>query len=126
MAITLSTAARNAACNAVVDLVDVGAGSHGTLEILQTSTVLVSIDLDEPAFGSASTGVATAAGLPKSGVAIAAGTANAYKVKDEDGTVVWSGVATITGGGGDMILDNTNIAVGQTVTVTAWTHTQPA
>jgi hypothetical protein len=127
MAITLSTAARNAACDAIVDLVDDGeAEGTGALVIKDGSTVLVTIALGATAFGSASSGVATASGLPLSGTAVADGDADSYDVVDSDGTVIWSGVASMSGGGGDLILNNTNIATDQTVTISSWTFTQPA
>lgn len=125
MATTLSTAARNAACNAVVDLCDQGAGA-GKLKIKQTSTLLCTITLSDPAFGNSATGVATASGLPLSGTGVASGSANAFDVTDSDDNVLWSGTVTATGGGGDMTLDNVSIAVDQVVNVTAFTHTQPA
>jgi hypothetical protein len=123
MAVTLSTAARNAACDAVVDLVDQGSGA-GKVRIRAGSTTLVDITLADPAFGSASAGVATAASLPKSGTAVASGTADGFQVLDSDNNVLWSGTAGTSGT--DMILDNTSIASGQTVNLTAFTHTQPA
>lgn len=123
MAVTLSTAARNAACDAVVDLVDGGSGA-GKVRIRASSTTLVDITLSDPAFGSASGGVATASGLPKSGTAGASGTADNFQVLDSDNNVIWSGTAGTSGT--DMILDNTSIASGQTVNLTAFTHTQPA
>lgn len=123
MAVTLSTAARNAACDAVVDLVDGGAAA-GKVRIRASSTTLVDITLSDPAFGAASSGVATAAGLPLSGTAGAAGTADNFQVLDSDNNVIWSGTAGTSGT--DMILDNTSIANGQTVNLTAFTHTQPA
>jgi hypothetical protein len=125
MALTLSTAARNAACNGTVDLADQGAGA-GKLKIKATSTVLCTITLSDPAFGNAATGVATASGLPLSGTGSAAGSANAFDVTDSDDNVLWSGTVTATGGGGDLTLDNVSIGVGQTVNITSWTHTQPA
>lgn len=123
MAVTLSTAARNAACDAVVDLVD-GGGGAGKVRIRASSTTLVDITLANPAFGSASVGVATAASLPKSGTASATGTADNFQVLDFANTVLWSGSAGTSGT--DMILDNASIASGQTVNLTAFTHTQPA
>jgi hypothetical protein len=125
MTLTLATASRNAACKAVTDLVDAGAGA-GKLKIKASSTVLVTITLANPAFGAPSTGVATAASLPKSGVAANAGTADGYEITDGSDVVVASGSVTITGGGGDITLDNTSITVGQTVTLNTLTHTQPA
>lgn len=125
MAITLGTPARNAACDGVVDLVDAGSGA-GKLKIKDAgNNVLCTITLADPAFGGAAVGVATAAGLPKSGTGTSAagvGTdATKYDVTDSDDNVIWSGTIP-----SNMTLDNDNIAENQTVTVTSWTHTQPA
>lgn len=125
MATTLSTKARNAACDAVVDLCDEGAGA-GKLKIKDGTTLLCTITLADPAFGAASTGVATLAGTPRSGTGVAAGDADNFEVTDSDDEVMWTGSVTATGGGGDLTLDNVNIAVDQTVNVTGLTHTQPA
>lgn len=54
--------------------------------------------------------------------AAAAGTAGHYRLENAAATELEEGTATITGGGGDMILDNTNIAIGQNVTVTTLTR----
>jgi hypothetical protein len=124
MALTLSTEARNAACNGTVDLCDQGAGA-GKLKIKEGATVLCTITLGDPAFGNAATGVATAAGLPLSGTGAVAGNANAFDVTDSADNVLWSGTVTATGGGGDLTLDNVSIAVSQAVNVSSWTHTQP-
>ena len=123
---TLSTAARNAACNATVDLVDVGSGSHGSVSIRDADNAVefVVIDLPEPAFGSAVTGVATAQGTPFSGVAAESGDMARYVVLDEDGNEVWRGTIGTTGA--DMIVDAVEIAVGQTLVINSWTHTVPA
>lgn len=123
MAITLETVARNGACNGTVDLIDVGSGT-ALLRIRQGSTTLCNISLPNPAFGSASTGTATAAGLPLSGTGIAAGTPDGFQVLNRDGTVIFSGTAGTSGT--DCILASATIALGGTVTVTGWTHTQPA
>jgi len=56
--------------------------------------------------------------------AAADGTAGHYRIVDSAGTTCHEqGSITATGGGGDMTLDNTNIAAGQTVTITAKTLT---
>ena len=126
MAATLSTAARNAACDAIVDLIDGGA-SAGTLEIQNSGgTVLATITLSDPAFGSAATGVATMAGVPLSDTsADATGTAAKARYKDSNGTVIVDEI-TVGTSGTQIIIDNTSITTGQTVTVTAATFTMPA
>lgn len=127
MATTLSTTARNAACNATVDLVDAGSG-NGKIRLKSAgATVIAEIVLDKPAFGDASTGVATAAGtLDGAGVSAAgAGTdATTFDVTDSDNNVIWSGA--VGSGAGEIDLDNVNIADGQAVTLSSFTHTQPA
>ena len=62
---TLSTAARNAAVDAVTALVDGGAGA-GKLKIKDSTTLLAEITLEDPAFGAAASGTGTAASFPKS------------------------------------------------------------
>jgi hypothetical protein len=121
---TISTPARNAACNAVVDLVDAGSGA-GNLIIRASTTTLVSFTLDDPAFGNAATGVATAAGFPKTSAASATGTADNYQIRDSDNNVIISG--TVGTSGTDIVLDSVSITSGQDVTLDASpTHTQPA
>jgi hypothetical protein len=113
--------------NAQADLVDVGAGD-ATLEI-QTSggaAVLATFQLAATAFGAAATGTCTAAGLPISATASGTGTAAQYQVMDGDGNVRWSGNVTATGGGGEATIDNTSVASGQSVTLTALSITMPA
>ena len=124
MAVTHGTATRNALADQVDTQVNTGVGT-AALEILATSTVLVSFNLPNPAFGAASGGTITMSGLPLSNTASATGTANKFQVKDRDGTVVFDGSVTATGGGGDMTLDNTSINSGQTVQIDTFTYTAP-
>lgn len=66
-----------------------------------------------------------------SGTGAAAGTAAHYRLKDSTatstdntGTTYDQGSVTATGGGGDLTLDNTSIAISQAISVTSWTRTQ--
>ena len=52
-----------------------------------------------------------------------AGTAGHYRLTN--GSDIEEGTVTATGGGGDLTLDNVNIAVSQAVTVSTWTRTMP-
>ena len=56
----------------------------------------------------------------------ASGTGTAGHYRLTNGSDIEEGTVTATGGGGDLTLDNTSIASGQTVTVTSWTRTMPA
>lgn len=135
MATRLSTAARTAAADAVVDLIDAGAAA-GTLKIYSgtqpanadttpAGTLLATVAWADPAFGAASSGVATATD-PAGVTGAAAGTAGCFLVEDSNGANVWDGTVTATGGGGDLTLSTTTISVGVTVDITAFTYTQPA
>jgi hypothetical protein len=129
MAITLTTAARNAACNAIVDLIDLGAAANGTIVIYAGGvggTTLATFTTAGTAFGSASTGAATLASTPLSTTASGTGTANAFQVRDQDAAEVFRGSVTATGGGGDVTIDNTSITSGQTVNLTSFTFTVAA
>lgn len=131
MALTLSVAARNAACDAVVDLIDVGAtDATGDLTINADSagapgTVLATVNLQNPAFGNAASGTATAAGLPLSGTVTTSGTAAWFVVRDRDNTEVFRGTVTATGGGGDMEISNTALTANETVQVNTFDVTMP-
>lgn len=136
MAITrLSTAARNAAANAVVDLIDADAGP-GTLKIYSgavpadgdttpAGTLLATVTFADPAFGNAAAGVAAATD-PAAVTGVAAGTAGCWIIEDQSGDNVMVGDVTATGGGGSLELATTTISIGLTVDITAFTYTQPA
>lgn len=127
MSITLGTSARNASCSAVTAL-----ANGGKLKLKSAGgTVLATFSpLNNPAFAAASGGSQNANGLPlsTSGLAAAGSGTNAtqYDVTDSSDAVLWSGTCTITGGGGDLTVDNPNIAQNQAVSVTSWAHSQPA
>ena len=134
MAIGLATSARNAMCDALVDLFDAGSGA-GKIEIRDgtrpatpntaaTGTLLATVTLIDPAFGSASSGAATLAD-PASVTGVAAGTATWFRGMDSNNAAVIDGNVTATGGGGDLTLSTTTISVGLTVDITGGTITVP-
>lgn len=135
MATRLATATRNAACDAVVDLLD-GGPAAGTIKIYTgtqpttandavAGTLLATITLADPAFGAAATGAATLSGTPLSATGVAAGTAGWARLADSTGATVMDGSVTATGGGGQIELATTTISVGVTVQITSGTVTMP-
>ena len=137
MATRISTAAQNAACNAVVDLVDGGSGAGyveirsgsqpATANTAATGSVLATITYSDPAFGSASSGTATADITPALTVAASAtGTAGWFRVYDSAAAGIYDGNITVTGGGGDMTVNTTSLVSGVDFTITAQSVTMPA
>lgn len=136
MATRITSAVRNAMCDAAVDRIDLDGVGTSVLQIRSGSqpasaddadsgTLLAEFTLPDPCFGAASSGVATANAI--TGVqGEAAGTAGHFRVKDGDGTTVMDGSVTASGGGGDLELNTTTISVGADVDVTSWTVTMPA
>jgi len=89
MAITLTTAARNAACDAVVDLCDGGSSdANGDLVIRTSGDVEVAtLALSNPAFGAASSGTATASAISDD-TSATGGTAANFILQDRDNAEV--------------------------------------
>lgn len=188
MAVVLQAAARNAACNAVVDLLDGGSIQFQT----DAAVAVATLPLGTPAFGDAASGTATAnaitsdtnagvvATYSKTGTTvtvtstghgfsvsdlvtvafttggvtggefqIASVTANTFTFEHPlsgtaSGDALHTGritqavfrtsasatlftvSVTATGGGGDIELSSTTTGAGDTVSMSSYTHTQPA
>lgn len=133
----LSVAAAIAACDAIVDKIDVGAGTAAikiydgskpaTPDVAVSSQVLLAtLNLANPAFGGAvsnsGNGTATANAV-SNGTAVATGTASWFRVLDRNGAAVIDG--TVGTADCDLILNSIAISSGATVAVTAWTFSQP-
>ena len=129
MAFQFSTTARNAA----LDAIETAIGASAILKIRSGSapadcgtansgTVLATLNLPSDWLAAASGGSKSKSGTWEDTSADAAGTAGHFRIYASDGTTVhMQGTITATGGGGDMTLDNTSIASGQTVTITSFT-----
>ena len=91
-----------------------------------SGTVLATLALPSNWMNDAVEGVKTKSGTWEDLSADAAGTAGHFRIYASDGTTChWQGDVSASGGGGLMIVDNTNIAAGQTITVTGLTLTAP-
>ena len=121
MAVTYTTAVKNARLTAVVTAI----GSTGVLEIGTTgmASILATIALNSTA-GTAASGVLTFSGFPKSDTAADnTGTAAAARIRTATGgTDIVTGL-TVGTSASDINLDSTSITAGQTVTITAATIT---
>lgn len=129
MAFQFSTGARNAA----LDSIETAIGAGPTLEIrsgatpadcaaADSGTVLATMALPSDWLTDASDGSKSLSGTWQDAAADAAGTAGHFRIK-QGATCHIQGSVTMTGGGGDMTLDNTNIAAGQQITITSFTLT---
>lgn len=129
MAFQFSIAARNAA----LDSIETAIGVSPTLEIrsgtvpascatADSGTVLATMALPSDWLAAAASGVKSLSGTWQDISADAAGTAGHFRIKAST-TCHIQGTITITAGGGDMTLDNTSIATGQQITITAFSIT---
>lgn len=134
MVVVLPTASRNAACDAIVDLIDGGVGA-GTLEFksaastVQGTNEVATCTFSDPAFDAAGAaggnadGVATANAITDD-TSATGGTANAATIFDSNGAaVIQCGVAA---SGSDINLSSITIGAGDTVQITSLTATMPA
>lgn len=138
MGLTLSTAARNAAANAVGDLLDGGSGAGkvrmytatrpaGPDTAIGAQTLLAEFPCSDPAWAAASTGTKALDVTPiPAATGLAAGTAAWFRMLDSANVAVIDGSVTATGGGGDLELNTTTVSVGLTLEITSGTLTMPA
>lgn len=137
--IKLATAAASAAADAVVDRIDADAGA-GTVKIYSgampadgdatpAGTLLATITLADPAFGTASSiSAAISRAVMTDPAAVnwsASGTAAVYIVEDQSGDNVWTGDVGVTGSGASLELSSTTAVSGSPVDITAFNYNQP-
>lgn len=122
MAVNYTNAVKDARLGAVVTQI----GASGKLEIgtAGMASVLATFTLDATA-GVASGGVLTLSGMPKNATASATGTAAAARIRKSDNTDIVTGL-TVGTAATDIIIDNTSINSGQTVTLSSATITHAA
>lgn len=125
MAIQYSTTVRNNQ----LDQVEATTGTSAILRIYSgsapancaaaaTGTLLAEMTLPSDWMAAASSGSKAKSGTWQDTSANATGTAGYFRILDSTGTTTHvQGTVTATGGGGDLTLDNTSIASGQSVTI---------
>jgi hypothetical protein len=131
MAIQLSVAVRNGRLDAIETVVGVSAimkirtgAAPADCATADSGTVLATLNLPADWLAAAASGAKAKSGTWQDASADATGTAAHFRIYASDGTTCHlQGTVTATGGGGDLQLDNTSIASGQSVTITAFTLT---
>ena len=131
MTVQLSETVRNAR----LDALETAIGTSPVLRIREGSApssiadadagdVLATLTLPSDWMAAASSGSKAKSGTWQDSSADDTGTAAHFRIYASDGTTQhFQGTVTITGGGGDMTVDNTSFAAGQNFTVTSFTLT---
>lgn len=130
----VATSPQQAACDAVVDLIDVG--GTGTVSIyadviptdantaVGAQVLLGVLTFSAAAFGDANTsGVATANAITGDSDANATDTATWARIKDGSGNTIFDCDVTLEAGGGSIEMDEVNIIVNGTIDITNFTVT---
>lgn len=133
MAIQYGTTLRNNR----LDQVESTAGTSALLRIysgtkptnpgtaLSGNTLLAECALPSDWMAAASGGTKAKSGTWQDASADATGTASFFRIYDSGGTTCHvQGTVTATGGGGDLTVDNTSFASGQSFTVSSFTLTE--
>lgn len=131
MALQLSVAVQNARLDAIETTIGVSAvlkirtGSvPANCAAADSGTVLATLSLPSDWMAAAASGSKAKSGTWQDASADATGTAAHFRLYASDGTTCHAqGTVTATGGGGDMEVDNTSFAAGQSFTVTTFTIT---
>jgi hypothetical protein len=135
--VRITNAVRSAMCDALVDLLDAGAGAAtikiytegsgrpaGPSTAISDQTLLATLTCSDPAFGAASNGVATASAITSDSSADDTGTATWARIADSNGLAIVD--VEVGTAAADLILDDVTITAGQTVACSALTVTVAA
>lgn len=131
MAIQLSTTVRNARLDTIESTIGTSAilrirtgAAPANCAAADSGTILAALTLPSDWMAAASSGSKALSGTWQDASADNAGTAAHFRIYDSGGTTCHiQGTVTATGGGGDLTLDNTSIAAGQSITITSFTLT---
>lgn len=127
--VTLATRSRNAAGNAIVDLIDEGtARSTGYMEVRDgdkpstpqvaaPGVLLATLTLSNPAFANFANGRSQADDIASDTDIAENGIASWFRVYNRDGLAVLDGTITPVGEGGDIEFESVNFIKGGTVII---------
>jgi hypothetical protein len=126
----VSTAARNAACDAIVDQFDAGS-SNGVIQIYTAAfgTLLATLAFSDPAYGAASSGTAQENTITDDSSADDTGTAAVFRISTtNDGSTPVATVleGTVGTSGADINFNSVSFVTGDTVSITDFPFTYPA
>jgi hypothetical protein len=124
MALTLETALRNDLANQIDDSINTGGGTAQLKFETSGDVEVATIDLQNPAFGAAATGVITLAGVPLSDASATGGTTAQFSIYDRGAAKLLEG--TVATSGADINITSTVIAATEVVQLTSFTITVPA
>lgn len=123
--------------NALLDAIETAIGASPKLRLrtgappanvaaASTGTVVAEMTLPADWMANASGGTKSLSGVWQDASADAAGTVGHFEIVASDGvTRHLQGTVTVTGGGGDITLDNVNVNAGQSISITSFTLTAP-
>lgn len=128
MTLKLSVAVRNARLDAIETAIGPSpvlkmrtGAAPASIADADSGTVVATFSLPADWMEAAANGVKAKSGTWEDLAADNAGTVGHYRIYAADGTTQHvQGTVTATGGGGDMTIDNTVVAAGQTVTITGF------
>ncbi len=131
MTIATSVAVRNGALDSFETTVGASAvlkirtgAPPATCATSDSGTVLATLALPSDWMAAADSGSKAMSGTWQDASADADGVAGHFRIYANDGTTCHlQGTITLSGDGGDMIIDNTNIATGQNITVMSFSIT---
>lgn len=121
MALTHSTAAKNAALDAIVGLIDAGTtDAQGDCVFMTGADAEVAtLPLNNPAFAAASAGAAVMDNTPvPEDTSATGGTTSLFKFQNRDNTEIFRG--TVATSGADINISSTVIGAGDTVQLTSF------
>lgn len=129
MAAQLSVSVRNARLDSIETAIGVSAvlkmrtgSAPSTCATADSGTVIASYSLASDWMAAASAGSKSLNSTPLTVAASATGTLGHFRVYASDGTTCHlQGTISASGGGGDMIVDNTSVVSGQDVVISSFT-----